>query len=41
MTKKLHKGEYLSKAEFQADLNLIFSNCREYNTDPVNIFYLF
>ncbi len=35
MTKKLQKFEYASKAQFQSDLNLIYSNCRTYNTDPV------
>lgn len=35
MTKKLNKCEYLSKAEFQHDINLIVNNCRTYNTDPV------
>ena len=35
MTKKLKRGEYSSKSEFQADLNLIYANCRIYNTDPV------
>jgi transcriptional activator SPT7 len=37
MTKKLQKCEYSSKAEFQADLTLIFNNCRTYNTDPVSL----
>lgn len=26
---------YYSKAEFQSDLDLIWSNCRQYNIDPV------
>eukprot|EP01117_Protostelium_nocturnum_P011674 TRINITY_DN4249_c0_g1_i2.p1 TRINITY_DN4249_c0_g1~~TRINITY_DN4249_c0_g1_i2.p1 ORF type:complete len:232 (+),score=96.99 TRINITY_DN4249_c0_g1_i2:148-843(+) len=40
MTKKLNKCEYSSKAEFQEDLRLIFSNCRTYNTDPTAKIYL-
>ncbi|GAM25488.1 hypothetical protein SAMD00019534_086630 [Acytostelium subglobosum LB1] len=40
MTKKLKKSEYTSKAEFQLDLNLIFTNCRIYNTDPSSRIYV-
>ncbi|KAF2076619.1 hypothetical protein CYY_002105 [Polysphondylium violaceum] len=40
MTKKLKKLEYTSKAEFQLDLNLIFTNCRMYNTDPSSRIYV-
>lgn len=36
MTKHLNAHKYFSKAEFQHDLNLIFSNCRTYNQDPAS-----
>jgi hypothetical protein len=34
MTKQLNAHKYFSKAEFQHDLDLIFSNCRTYNQNP-------
>ncbi len=40
MSKKLQKSEYKSKAQFQADLNLIFINCRTYNTTPEGKIYV-
>ncbi|ELR11002.1 Bromodomain containing protein, partial [Acanthamoeba castellanii str. Neff] len=40
MTKKLKKGDYYSKAEFQGDIDLIVGNCRQYNTDPESIYRL-
>ncbi|KYQ92136.1 bromodomain-containing protein [Tieghemostelium lacteum] len=40
MGKKLKKLEYLSKLEFQFDLNLIITNCRIYNTDPSSRIYV-
>lgn len=39
MEKKLKEGKYLTMEEFQADMELIFSNCRKFNpptTYPVN-----
>lgn len=38
MTKKIKRHEYNSKKEFQDDLDLMFSNCRKYNTDPGSIY---
>lgn len=38
MTKKIKRHEYNSKMEFQEDLDLMFSNCRKYNTDPGSIY---
>eukprot|EP01119_Soliformovum_irregulare_P020113 TRINITY_DN647_c0_g1_i3.p1 TRINITY_DN647_c0_g1~~TRINITY_DN647_c0_g1_i3.p1 ORF type:complete len:900 (-),score=263.12 TRINITY_DN647_c0_g1_i3:18-2717(-) len=40
MTKKLKAAEYSSKRDFEKDLQLIFSNCRRYNTDPSSKIYL-
>lgn len=34
MTKKLKSLNYKSKQDFVADLNLIWSNCLQYNADP-------
>jgi len=36
MTKKLKTVSYKSKAEFVADLDLIWSNCLKYNADPAH-----
>ena len=36
MGKKLKALEYPSKAAFVADLQLIYDNCFQYNTDPVS-----
>ncbi len=36
--RKLSLNLYYSKADFEADLNLIWENCRRYNTDPGSIF---
>lgn len=38
MTKKLRSLEYFSRAQFVADLDLIWQNCFTYNTDPANIY---
>lgn len=38
MTKKIKRREYNSKQDFQADLDLMFANCRRYNTDPKSIY---
>ncbi len=35
MTKNLKNFMYNNKAEFTRDLNLIWSNCLEFNTMPV------
>jgi hypothetical protein len=33
---RLNQERYRSKQAFQDDLDLIFHNCRTYNTDPVS-----
>ena len=33
---KLHSNSYLTVNDFRADLELIFSNCFTYNSDPNN-----
>lgn len=38
MGRKIKRREYNSKREFQADLDLMFANCRQYNTDPKSIY---
>ncbi len=38
VARKLSLNLYYSKADFEADLNLIWANCRKYNTDPGSIF---
>ena len=36
--RRLSLNIYLSKEEFENDLNQIWSNCRKYNTEPSSIF---
>lgn len=38
MHKKLKRLDYYSKQEFIDDLDLMFENCRRYNTDPKSIY---
>lgn len=38
MSRKLRAAQYTSKQSFEADLNLIWSNCLLYNSDPVSIY---
>ncbi|KAI3634870.1 hypothetical protein MIR68_007251 [Amoeboaphelidium protococcarum] len=38
ITKKVKQMVYISKAEFMADLELIWSNCLYYNSDPRSIY---
>ena len=38
MSKKLKSSAYVSKAEFQRDLDLIWSNCLYYNSDPNSVY---
>jgi hypothetical protein len=40
MLRKAKAHVYKSKAEFAADLNLIWNNCLTYNTDPVSLYDL-
>ena len=40
MNKKLRNSQYASKAAFIADLDLIWSNCLLYNSDPVYQLYI-
>lgn len=40
MTRRLNLNLYLSKRDFEADLNLIWANCRKYNTDPGSVFVM-
>lgn len=37
MQKKLRSGQYRTKAQFAADLNLIWDNCLLYNASPVRL----
>jgi len=39
MTRKLKGLQYNSKEEFANDLELIWSNCLAYNTDPVITYF--
>jgi len=41
MTRKMKGLQYNSKEEFSNDLDLIWSNCLAYNTDPVIFFFFF
>lgn len=38
ITRKLSLNMYFNKADFEDDLNLIWSNCRQYNTEPGSVF---
>ena len=40
MGRKLQRGDYAGKAAFERDLALMFSNCREYNTDQTSIYLM-
>jgi transcriptional activator SPT7 len=35
MSKKLKQQQYKNKVEFEQDLELMWRNCFQYNTDPV------